>query len=584
MGLSLKPQVLLGAITAILLQQTALAQALGSTEISTSIDIQTMPLGPSKSSSEISPLQHYVDQGLFIRIGNHLVDLPDIREFYKLRNYRSIWISDGRLNEFAATFRDYVSTLNRHGLNPKEYWTPMVEASYQNFSTQASQTSMVRIELLMTEALLKVANHLANGRFDPNQIDSDIKFRHKTFMMMDTMALDLALNEDGAKLVSTLESLTPQFNLYKELVDVLGELRARKLQDTGYLKLSSPGFKLNPGDTHPDIPKLRQALRDRGYPTRNSSNIYDQDLVNSVMSFQAENGLEVSPNIGSTSEFWRVLSFSLDQRIRQTEVNLEKLRWLPRFLEPRYIFVNTAFTELKVIEKELPVLEMKTVNGRPLWRTPTMRDLISAVVLNPTWTATDSIVTQIKLPEILKDIGYLEKNRIHLKDRATGEIIDPTSIDWKREGVDITKKVLFVQDPGPNNALGVVKFSLTINRDDIYMHDTNERNLFANGMRQRSSGCVRLEKPIELANYLLSGSEYNAEQINELIAKGTPDEVYETNLRINLPKDQWVPVYTIYQTVERAQSGRIRFATDYYGQDSRVSSAINQSSEKQDRK
>lgn len=226
-------------------------------------------------------------------------------------------------------------------------------------------------------------------------------------------------------------------------------------------------------------------------------------------------------------------------------------------------------------------MEMKTVNGRPLWRSPSMRDTITSVIFNPTWTATDSIVTQLKLPEILKDPSYLDKLRIKLYDRSSGKIVPIDSVDWKNEGVNIVKRVLFVQDPGPENALGVVKFPLT-NLDDIYMHDTNEKFYFNKGMRQRSSGCIRLEKPLDLAAYLLKGSIYTPAKIQEIIAKGIVDEVYQTQMRINLAKESWLPIYTLYQTVSRGANGRIRFATDYYGQDQRVALAVLQNTNKRD--
>jgi len=527
-------------------------------------------------------LQKYVNQGQFLRIGDQLIELSEIKEFYKFRSFIPIWMTDGKPNLSAAALRDFTSALNRHGLRPQEYWGPTLETAYQVAFAPLTETSVLSAEILLTEAYLRTAQVIANGRFQPDQIDADIKFKRKTFSTSDMTLLSLAVTGDPTQLGPAIESLAPQIPLYQDLITALEELNDRKSKALPYTKLSFPGKDLKPGETSPLVGKLRAALKDRGYTTSTESNVYDAELEAAVVDYQLENGMEPGSALVARSEVWRGLSFSLDQRIRQIEVNLEKLRWLPRNLEARHIFVNTAFSEFRAIEKGTPVLEMRTVNGRPTWRTPSMRDVLVGAILNPTWTATDSIVTQMKLPELKKDPGYLTKIKMHLKDRATGLEIPTDSINWSTDGMATVKKAIFVQEPGRNNALGVVKFPLAVNRDDIYMHDTNERELFVRGMRQRSSGCIRLEKPLELAAYVLQGTEYTPEKINELIVKDLPDEVYETNMRVNLKKDQWIPVYTMYLTVEKTKTGRIRFATDYYGQDTRVALAATQSNLKRE--
>lgn len=549
--------------------------------MATTVEAGRLPINDSNQVLSAT-LQKYLNQGPYLRIGTQLLELNELNEFYKLRSYAPIWILDAKPNTAAMALRGFAPSLELHGLRANEYWTPMVEAAFANANAQPSDLSSITAEILITEAYLKTAQQLSNGRFDPDQIDNDIKFKRKSLSVADINLLMLAVNGDPAQLGAAIESLAPQISTYKDLMSALQELRDRKTKNLSYSRLAFPGVVLKPGTTAPIVGKLRQALNDRGYVTTTTGDTYDPEMEGAVVDFQLENGMEPGSSLGARSEVWRNLGFSLDQRIKQVEVNLEKLRWLPRTLEARYIFVNTAFAEFKAIEDGAPVLEMKTVNGRPTWRTPSMRDLLVAAILNPTWTATDSIVTQIKLPELKRDPGYLARIKMHLKDKVTGEEIPIEGIDWGTQGMDMVKRALFVQDPGRNNALGVVKFPLGVNKDDIYMHDTNERDLFVKGMRQRSSGCIRLEKPLDLAYYVLQGTEYTPDKINELIVKDLPDEVYETNLRVNLTKDKWIPVYTMYLTTEKTKAGRIRFATDYYGQDTRVAMAVTQSSLKRE--
>lgn len=512
----------------------------------------------------------------FIRSDSQLLDLAEIHEIYRLRNYKAIWVTGKAMNSLAQQFRTFLGTLGDHGLNPKAYVTSSLEEVLQEVATSPSSTALLRAELLLTQAAVRSAFHLSSGRFDPDQIDNDIKFKRKNFSSQDFQRLNqvLSLAEFDADIFTS--EFTPQNEMYLNLAAALADLKLAKKTARSYLQLPFPFAAMKPGLIHANVLKLRQALSDRGYKVTVNQELYDSELEEMVKTFQRENGMDVNSTLGARSEIFKSLNFSLDQRIKQVEINLEKLRWLPAQLEDRHIFVNLAFSEMNVVENGRSVLNMKAVTGRPQWRSPSMRDVLSSVIFNPTWTATDSIVSQMKLPAILKDISYLAKNRIRLIDRRTGEEISADSLDWQNEGRDIIRRVLFVQDPGPNNALGVVKFMLAQNRDDIYMHDTDEKSLFSKSMRQRSSGCIRLEKPLALANYLLKDTEFNEEKISSVLVKGTPDETYERNLRVSLTRERQIPVYLLYLTAERGENGRLRYAIDYYSQDARIAQAVAQ--------
>lgn len=529
------------------------------------------------SAAPLSTALAEVFRGTIVKSDTQLLELNEIQELYRLRNYKPIWIEGTAANRMVNDFRAYTALLDNHGLNPKNYLTTSIEEVLKEISTRPSLPALLRTELLLTQSLVRSVYHLAAGRFDPDQIDHDIKFKRKSFTAQDYARLAEALNSaslDGEQLIAKFVSQNP---MYLNLAAALKELKNIKRENRSYLKLPFPNVALAPGVSSPAVVKLRQALTDRGYTVALGSEAYDSELEQMLLAFQRENAMEESSSISARSDVWKSLNFTLDQRIRQVEANLEKIRWLPAQLESRHIFVNLAFSELNLNENNTSVLQMKTVNGRPQWRSPSMRDVLTSVILNPTWTATDSIVSQIKLPEIIKDVTYLEKNRIRLIDRRTGEEIDATTLDWQNEGREIVRRALFVQDPGPKNALGIVKFMLSINRDDIYMHDTDEHALFSKNMRQRSSGCIRLEKPLELANYLLNGTEYTPEKIDSLIAKGTPDEVYSRNMRVSLARDRQIPVYLLYLTASTSATGHLRFAPDYYSQDTRVIQAAMQS-------
>jgi hypothetical protein len=245
-------------------------------------------------------------------------------------------------------------------------------------------------------------------------------------------------------------------------------------------------------------------------------------------------------------------------------------------------------TELKVVEKGAVVLAMKTINGRPVRRTPMMIDSMKRVELNPTWTVPLNLAIWDKLPKIKNDLGFLARNRIRVfAAGSTKPIDDVSTIDWtslSREHFPYTLQ----QQAGPGNVLGIVKFPLT-NGYSIYLHDTDERNLFnETGPRLRSSGCVRLQKPMELASYLLKdqvvplasgwkaangqelpiGTTFNESILMSRVAKvADPAKVINP---IGIAVENPLPLYTAYLTADIDDKGAVRFVQDKYKQDARL--------------
>ncbi|MFN9066060.1 MAG: L,D-transpeptidase family protein, partial [Bdellovibrionales bacterium] len=216
-----------------------------------------------------------------------------------------------------------------------------------------------------------------------------------------------------------------------------------------------------------------------------------------------------------------------------------------------------AFQEAEVREGKRSVLNMKTVNGRPTRRTPTLRDEIRFVEPTPTWTVPFSIAVKDKLDLLKRDPKLLLNQQIWVYD-LNRNVLDPFQIDWDQINRTNFRYVL-IQQPGPHNALGLIKFPLT-NPWFIYMHDTNEPHLMKESYRLRSSGCVRMEKPWELASYLLSDQPEWTQ--SKLLQKR-----YSTQ---QIFLKQRLPVYFLYLTVQLEPTGEIRFAEDFYGQDRRL--------------
>lgn len=534
--------------------------------------IQNVPT-VAKAYGEASVIQSFITKQSLVPLikpswGNFILHSDSLNKLYSLRGYQAIWTDlNGAPNEMAETLKVLLASADRHGLDPNDYWDVEVEKLYQ--AALKNPQNWITFELAATEALVRYATHLSTGRFDPEQVDTDIKFKKKAFTEFEALANIVSRGSEG--LSSGMDFFAPSHSRYADLMQMLSELRALKKQG-GWATINSPGVALKKGAKSPVIGQLRARFNQLGYSiSTNGGNSFDQEFENVLKDFQANNGLTADGVIGTRSEVLRSLNFSVNQRISQVEVTMEKLRWLPKNLEQRHIFVNLATTEFRLFDEMGLIFKFKTVNGQPFRRTPSMRDLITFVNLNPYWTVPQSIAVKDKLPLLKSDARYLEKNNMLLIDVNSEQTVDPNMIDWQSMTAR-NFKFYIRQLPGPTNALGVVKFPLQ-NPWAIYLHDTNDRKLFGESKRHRSSGCVRLEQPLELAAYLLRDQAgWSFEEIQNFVPLRAGDQAVELDKKVTLKKS--MPVYMIYLTAEKTEGGAMRFVEDVYGQDIRLSKAL----------
>jgi murein L,D-transpeptidase YcbB/YkuD len=298
---------------------------------------------------------------------------------------------------------------------------------------------------------------------------------------------------------------------------------------------------LKPGDRNPRVAALRARLEASGdlppaAPAAADRDLFDPPLQDGLRKVQNRHGLDADGTAGKGT--LAALAVPAERRVRQIEINLDRWRWLPRDLGERYIVVNIAGFQLDLVEGGAPALSMRVVAGKPTSRTPMFSGMMTNIVLNPYWNPPPGIVKKEILPHIARDSGYAE-----------------------REGFEVVStgsRVEVRQRPGPKNALGKVKF-LFPNRFDVYLHDTPSRSLFSRTVRSFSHGCIRLEKPLELAEYLLKDDPaWTPKRIAAALAKG---------------REQWVgvprplPVHLVYWTAWVGGAGTVQFRDDLYGRD-----------------
>ena len=242
-----------------------------------------------------------------------------------------------------------------------------------------------------------------------------------------------------------------------------------------------------------------------------------------------------------------------ETQVRQIALNMERWRWLPQDLGPRYILVDVPAYTLDIVEQDQSVMRMRVVVGKPSWPTPVLSATMSYIVLNPDWRVPPNIAARELVPILRANPGYLAQNNMRLSNGSHD--VDPRSVDWSQVS---TKNFPYRlrQEPGPKNPLGTIKFMFP-NRFQVYLHDTPSRTLFTKPERAFSHGCIRVEKPMDLAEYALRGV-----LSRERIAAGLGRRTSRT-----VPLAEPLPTYLVYRTVLVKDDGTIQFRPDIYGYD-----------------
>jgi len=499
--------------------------------------------------------------------GRPIYAVQALPTFYERRTYRPAWSDDGGPRPTALALLRAVREADLEGLRPADYHLAAIEELLRDGAGRRggrrwTVTALVELDLLLTDAFLIYASHLLSGRVNPETIDAQwIASRRER-----DIAAVLAEAIESGRIAESLRGLLPEHPGYHRLRDALARYRA--IAAAGGWPTVPEEAKLATGERGPRVTALRQRLAVTDSSIAAKGDEFDADLEEAVRRFQRRHGLDVDGAVGPAT--LAALNVSVEERIRQIELNLERWRWLPQELGERYLIVNIANFELDVVEAGRTVLTMRVVAGRPYRRTPVFSDQMTYLVFNPYWHVPRNLAVQDILPQIQSDTTYLGRQgmRVFRPSESGGlEEINPKTIDWAQvtaENFDLQLR----QDPGPTNALGRVKFMFP-NRFNVYLHDTPTRSLFERSARDFSSGCIRIEKPIELVEYVMAGdSTWTRDRIMAAIATGSEETV-------RLPQPQ--PVHLLYWTAWAEDDGSIQFRRDVYNRDASLYAELQES-------
>ncbi len=492
-----------------------------------------------------------------------------LRRFYERQEYRPAWINDDGIRPDASTLMGIINQADGEGLRPDDYHL----ASIQEFlcrpddaSTEVAQADCERLadfDLLLTDAFLLYASHLATGRVNPETIRSEWFIRNREVDLVSVLQEAAA----EGQIQRALDLLRPHNTEYSEMKEAL--LTYRGIVERGGWPIVTRGPMLRKGDRGERVAALRSRLEvseDLIATGEEEEDLFDEKLHLAVLRFQERHGLIADGLVGPAT--LAALNVPAGDRLRQIELNMERWRWLPRDFGHRYLLINTAAYQLFVIENEQVVLKMRVIVGTRYRKTPVFTGKMIYMELNPYWHVPPRIAKEDILPRMRKNPQYLvdQKIRVFRGWKANAPEVDPFSVDWAQvKPRNFSFKLR--QDPGPWNALGRIKFMLP-NKFDVYLHDTPAREQFKRPQRNFSSGCIRIEKPIELAGYLLRADpKWSIERILKSI------DTRKTQI-VRLPEP--IVTHVLYLTAWVDQSERVHFRDDIYGRDDILVKALNE--------
>lgn len=488
------------------------------------------------------------------RIDEFAVADPELLiRFYERRQFSPAWQNEAKLAELIGALQGSP----RHGLDPTDYHLDRLQA---HLVSLADGGGAVEFDLLATDALARYAFHLHFGKVNPEAIEPTWNFDRSFEGKNPLTALETLV--DAPDLAQALDALAPQGERYLALQQALADLR--RVAAAGGWPRVPDGETLRIGMESPRVAALRARLQAVGLlpapgveaRAETGSPVFDAALADAVRRFQSLHGLASDGVVGARTI--AALNTPVEARIDQLRVNLERVRWIFRDLEARYIIANIARFRVTLIENGATVWTTRAVVGQPYRQTPVFRGVMTYLVLNPTWTVPPGILAQDLLPEVRRDRTALDRRRLSIID-TTGREIAPDAVDWEAASFPYMLR----QAPGPENALGRVKFIFP-NPYHVYMHDTPARDLFDRTDRTFSSGCIRLEHPLELARLLLGEAGWDDAALDAALATGQPRTV-------TLPRP--LSVLMIYATAV-PEDGEVLFLPDIYSRDARLLAAL----------
>lgn len=521
------------------------------------------------------------DNGWILIENLSVESLDSLKAFYSARDYKSFLINT---LESKSTIDSVILILGdayQHGIDPERYNYNRIKQIFESslkpeLESNQRHKQLAQSEILLLDAILKYSSDMRNGIVNPRELYSSTHF----LPVRDSLNKMFLEPLNQVDMIRYLKEIQPKSKLYKNLQSAL--LHFKQMESIAWESIAVTDKKIEIGQSSEKIPSiykkliLLELLDTTKYKTKDPV-VYDSTLAGSVKTFQKINGLVDDGVIGKVT----IERFNITPRqyVEKIKLNLERLRWFDYSDTAKYIIVNIPDFKVAAVENQKRLFEIKACTGRKIdWQTVTMYGQLSYFVVNPTWTVPKSIIKEEIVSGLRRDSSYLKKRNFRVYKAGERVSLDGLSAS----DLASSNKYTMIQDPGAGNALGKIKFMFN-NPFGIYLHDTPTRAPFNYVNRAVSHGCVRVEKPMQLAEYLLyNNSKWNLDFLKIEIGLKVDDTTIKNEyakVRDSLRKgnsygvtteiklQNKIPLFIDYYTTWVDEDGLFNYRDDVYDRD-----------------
>ena len=489
-----------------------------------------------------------------------------LQKFYEPVGYAPAWVHGSQLVPQALSLIELFRDAGRKGLDPEDYDASRWEERIRSLQGSASTSAVARLDVALSVCTMRYVSALRVGRINPKHFAFGLSVEQKKYDLA-TFLRDRILTTSDQQAV--LDDVEPPFAGYRRTEQALA--RYIELAHTdNWEKLPAVTKPIEPGQPYSGVPRLASILRlvgDLPMDARltGDTQTYSGPLVDALKRFQRRHGLDDDGRLGPSTI--KQLNVPLPDRVLQLRLTLERWRWLPSEFSAPPIIVNIPDFRLRALdENNKVVMDMRVVVGKAMrTQTPVFTRDMTYVVLRPYWNVPPSILRSEIASAIQRDRSYIARKNYEVTTQdgkvvTSGEISDEV-LAQLRAG-----KLAVRQKPGSSNALGLIKLIFP-NEHNVYLHSTPSQSLFSRSRRDFSHGCIRVEKPAELAAWVLRNNpNWTLERVQQGMLNGKDD------VTVNLLKR--VPVFIVYGTALAYETGEVHFSDDIYGHDAKLAAAL----------
>jgi murein L,D-transpeptidase YcbB/YkuD len=480
-----------------------------------------------------------------------------VKAIYAKHGNKAFWTDKGKLNAAGTSLYGIISDAMEYGLIPQDYHYSAIDSflgtAFDTATNNYNVTKLGEADLLMTDAFFQFAVHVSLGRMENDSATARVwKLSRMTADLPAAFEKGLA-GKDFRTVFNSLEPQRPEYQaIKKHMNEYRKKYRGAKWAHLPERRKDSIGFWVG----------IKKRLIETGdYDSVNT----DKDSVriaNALKKFQERYFLEADGKIGRNTIL--ALDMTPEDWTIQMAMNMERWRWEPAKFETRHMLVNLPAFKMTVFEDDTIVMSSRIVCGAVKTQTPELDSKVSQIVLYPYWNVPYSIAWKELLPHVQRDTAYLRKEHYEVLDHNK-HVVDPKGIPWKKYHKGYLP-YSFRQTTGDYNALGIMKFEFA-NKYSVYMHDTNSKKYFRFTTRAFSHGCMRLEKYMELAHFLIRDDSVR-------MPRDTFDHwtTLDSNMKINLRKP--LPIHVRYFTCDVDTDGNVDVHTDIYLRDNHMMKVI----------